>query len=205
MPPPHDHEDHSDLEHHHHGDAVDGHDHDHDGRWAADERLWQFKPIRVEVDADRFVGVQPFLPSGIRVNKQGDAFVIEGEYGLDLFPNHRFEILIDGELRVFTRVADIPEQIDNVIGFHPDDTHDITLTYTFEKGGKPFTHTQWIHHDMDPWIPALQELLARETNGGWNARSDPLRRRRHHALHADDAHDVLPQRVREQEAGLETG
>ena len=114
-----------------------GHDHHHDEwdktqpppylpddpRWEADERLWQFKPIRVEVDADRFVGVSPSLPKGISVDPQGDGYLIHGAYGIDLFTNHRFVIRVDGELRTFQRVADIPEVIDNVVGFHPDDTH----------------------------------------------------------------------------------
>lgn len=180
-------------------------DGDNDGRWDADERLWQFRPIRSEVDADRFVGVTPFLPEGIHVEKQGERFVIHGEYGFDLFPKHRFVMRIDGELRTFAHIEDIPATIDNVVEFYPDDTHDITLTYTFEKDGEAFTYSHWIHHDMGPWEPVLKELLTRENNGGWNARRDALRRRRHHPLHPDDPNGMQPQRLRQRDPRLETG
>lgn len=167
-----------------------------DERWQADRRFWQFKPIRVQVDADAFVGVQPFLPAGVLVEREGEGFVIHGEYGIDLFRNHAFKILVDGEMRMYSRFEDIPEVIDNVVSFMPDDTHDITLTYTFVKDGVTFTHSHWIHHDMDPWVHILQQLLTRETNGGWNARSDALRRQRHHALLRNDPSGLLPDRVR---------
>ncbi len=178
---------------------------ENDGRWDADERLWQFRPIRSEVDADRFVGVSPFLPEGIRVEKQGERFVIHGEYGFDLFPSHRFVMCVDGEVRTYAHIADIPPVIDNVVEFYPDDTHDLTLTYTFEKDGRAFTYSHWIHHDMGPWEPILKELLTRENNGGWNARRDALRRRRHHPLHADDPHGVQQQRLRQRDPRLEAG
>ena len=191
-----------DLHDHHHTDADDGLQHDQDGREAADAQLWQFREVRVEVAADRFVGVTPFLPEGIQVEATSEGFVIHGTYGFDLFSSHRFVILLDGELQTFTRLADIPAAIDGVVGFYPDDTHDITLTYTFEKAGVTFTHTHWIHHDMEPWEAVLQELLTRETNGGWNARRDALRRRRHTPLLRHDADDGEPQRLRQRDPRL---
>jgi hypothetical protein len=151
-------------------------------RALADHQLWQHKPIRVEVQADAYEGVEPYLPEDLRVTREGDRFVIEGRYGLDTFRDDRFVILVDGQVRTFLRWQDIPDQIDNVVEFTPDATHDLTFTFTFRRGGETVTHTHWVHHDMEPWQDRLRELLSRETNGGWNAGSDPTRRRGHPPL-----------------------
>lgn len=142
-------------------------------REQANERLWQFKPVRSAVEADEFVGITPFHPADIEVHQQGSYWVIEGMYGIDIFPNHKFVLRVNGKLETYTRLEDIPFEFDNVINFAPDDTHDITFCYRFRKQGDEFEYTHWIHHDMSPWEKLLPELIARETNGGWNrARSN---------------------------------
>ena len=142
-------------------------------RESANERLWQYKPVQFAIEADEFLGVTPFQPADIEIRKQGTHYVIEGFYGIDLFPNHKFTLLVNGKLETYTRLEDIPFEFDNVINFAPDDTHDITFCYRFCKQGAEFEYTHWIHHDMSPWEKLLPELVARETNGGWNrARSN---------------------------------
>ncbi len=154
----------------------------------ADHRLWQHRPIHVEVTADAFVSVEPFLPGDVEVVQRGEKWVIQGVYGFDIFTEHRFTVRIGRELRTFRRYEDIPERFDNVIEFLPDPTHDITFIFSFERGGRPFSHSHWIHHDMDPWPAKLRELIARETNGGWtNASSHTNRRRRRLPLLRDGA------------------
>ena len=151
-------------------------------RHEADHQLWQHKPVRVRVEADAWLGVEPFLPDDLSVEPCEGGFEIVGTYGVDTFPDHRFVLLVDGELRTVLRWADIPDQIDNVIEFTPDPTHDRTFVFRFERGGTVVTHSHWVHHDMTPWTQRLRDLMTRETNGGWNARRDPKRRRRHPPL-----------------------
>lgn len=151
----------------------------------ADHQIFQFKPVQISMAADAFVGVEPFLPTGISVSCGAGRCTIEGAYGLDTFPAHRFVLLIDGMLRTFHRWEDLPAEFDNVIEFAPDDTHDRTFVYTLEQDGMRFTHSHWVHHDMAPWEDRLRELVARETNGGWNARSHAQRRRRRLTLLGD--------------------
>ena len=149
----------------------------------ADHQLWQHRPVRVEVEADAFVGVTPYLPRDLVVRDEGGGrFVIAGTYGFDTFRDDSFVLLIDGQPRTFRRWEDIPEVFDNVIRFTPDPTHDLTFVFSFEKGGETLEHCHWVHHDMEPWEDRLRALVARETNGGWNARCHPPRRRRPPAL-----------------------
>ena len=61
---------------------------------------------------------------------------------------HRFVVMIDGKLRVFTEFADIPQVIDHVIEFLPD--------------YPPPPHTDEQHHDMEKWPGLLDELIRRE-------------------------------------------
>jgi hypothetical protein len=158
----------------------------------ADHQLTQFRKIRIEVDADSFVSVEPTHPQDILVEHADGTWVIHGYYGFDLFQDHRFVILVDGELIVYDRIESIPEVFDNVIEFIPDPTHDATFCYTFVKDGQSFTHTHWVHHDTDPWGPVLQALLKRETNGRYHARSHKNRRPRHPPLLTDDSDAGLP-------------
>lgn len=130
----------------------------------ANERVWQFRPIHFDVDADEFVSVTPFMPKDITVSNNS----VSGAYGIDTFPNHKFTLLVNGVLTVYTTVESIPEHFDNVISFAPDDTHDITFTYIFKKDGKEFAYSHWVHHDMEIWERFLPELMKRETNGGWS-------------------------------------
>lgn len=141
-------------------------------RTLANERLWQFKPVHFEIDADELVSVDPFIPDDINIFTHKGKIIIDGTYGIDIFPNHQFEILVKGQQVIFTKLEDIPLAFDNVIRYQPDDTHDITFTYTLKKDGVEFKYTHWIHHDMEPWERLLPELLKRETNGGWNASSN---------------------------------
>lgn len=163
-------------------------------RTLADQQIWQFVPFRVELEARRFIGVEPFCPAGVRVDADGDRFVIHGVYGFDVFTDHRFTVRIGSALQVFQRLEDIPERFDNLIAFTPDPTHDRTFEYRFEGAFGPIVHRHWIHHDMEPWIDVQQQLLTRETNGGHHARSDAHRRRGYPALLGDDPNGRLPNR-----------
>jgi hypothetical protein len=64
---------------------------------------------------------------------------------------HEFVVLLNGELKTYTKYEDIPERFDNVIRFIP------------EIPEPPHTHEQ--HEEMDSWNDRLQELMKRETNG----------------------------------------
>ncbi len=119
------------------------------------------------IEADELVSVTPFLPADITVIKQEDGVLLHGHYGLDLFPNHKFLVRIDGELKEYNTTESIPLEFDNVVDYSPDSTHDITFTYTFKKDNIQFTLDHWVHHDMSVWERYLPELLLRETNGGW--------------------------------------
>ena len=61
---------------------------------------------------------------------------------------HKFELLIHGELKIFTEWEDIPEDFDNVISFLPDVPH------------------EEVEHDSEHniWNDRLQELIKREKN-----------------------------------------
>jgi hypothetical protein len=64
---------------------------------------------------------------------------------------HEFVVLLNGELKTYTKYEDIPERFDNVIRFIP------------EIPEPPHTHEQ--HEEIDLWNERLQELMKRETNG----------------------------------------
>ena len=64
---------------------------------------------------------------------------------------HEFVLLVNGELRTYSKFEDIPEKFDNVIKFLP------------EIPEPP--HTEHQHEEMDVWNDRLKELLSRETNG----------------------------------------
>ena len=138
------------------------------------------------------LSVSPYLPEGITVERDHGDVVISGSYGFDTFREHRFVLLVDGQLRTFSRWADIPDRFDNVIEFAPDSMHDMTFEFTLEKSGQRFIHSHWVHHLMEPWEDRLKELMSRETNGGWNARSHPHRRRRRLPLLGDGPPGRLP-------------
>jgi hypothetical protein len=65
--------------------------------------------------------------------------------------SHEFVVLLNGELKTYTKYEDIPERFDNVIRFIP------------EIPEPPHTHEQ--HEEIDSWNERLQELVKRETNG----------------------------------------
>jgi hypothetical protein len=65
--------------------------------------------------------------------------------------SHEFVVLLNGELKTYTKYEDIPERFDNVIRFIP------------EIPEPPHTHEQ--HEEIDSWNERLQELMKRETNG----------------------------------------
>lgn len=131
-----------------------------------DKRVWQFKKVYYEVDADEFVSADPFIPQDLSITISNGKAVFDGAYGVDVFSNHRFKLLVNEELIVYTKVKDIPEKFDNLIEYFPDDTHDKTFRYTFKKDGKEFVYTHWVHHDMDVWLEFLPELMKREQKRG---------------------------------------
>lgn len=136
-------------------------------RHLADYRLWQFSNFLYQFPAEKLVSVAPFCPENVNIDIKNNIATISGYYGIDLFKNHEFVILLHNELKTYTTIKDIPLIFDNLIKFKPDDTHDITITYTFELNNTKFDHTHWIHHDMEIWEDVLKELISRENNGGW--------------------------------------
>jgi hypothetical protein len=171
----------------------------------ADHRFWQYKPVQVDVLADSFLSVSPYLPADMCVEQVGENFVISGNYGIDTFRDDRFLLLVDGQQRTFHRWEDIPQSFDNVIEFTPDPLHDLTFLFTFERAGERFIHSHWIHHDMEPWQDRLRELIARETNGGWNASSHARRGLRHPPLLRAGPGRRLARHLLQREADLPTG
>ena len=65
-------------------------------RTEAGQQIWQHKPVQVEVVADAFLSVSPYLPADLRVEKRDGCFIIVGHYGMDTFREHSFQILVDG-------------------------------------------------------------------------------------------------------------
>jgi len=62
--------------------------------------------------------------------------------------NHKFLILKDGVLEVYTKYEDIPESFDNVIEFLP------------HIPAGPHTHDE--HSEIEQWNQRLQDLMKRE-------------------------------------------
>jgi hypothetical protein len=63
---------------------------------------------------------------------------------------HRFVLMIDGELKTYTKFEDIPENFDHVIEFVPN----------IPDG--PHTHEQ--HEEIEQWNIRLRELIAKENS-----------------------------------------
>ena len=61
---------------------------------------------------------------------------------------HRFEILIDGKIQVYTKYEEIPQEIDNVICFIPN------------VPDPP--HSEEEHEEIESWNYKLKELMKRE-------------------------------------------
>jgi len=61
---------------------------------------------------------------------------------------HKFVILLDGELKKYTRFEDIPMKFDNLIEFSP----------VIPK--EPHTHEQ--HEEIASWGDRFKELMERE-------------------------------------------
>ena len=78
-------------------------------RTEADQQIWQHKPVQVEVVADTFLSVSPYLPADLRVEKRDGCFVIVGHYGMDTFRNTPSDSRRRG-VRTFRRIEDIPDQ-----------------------------------------------------------------------------------------------
>jgi hypothetical protein len=171
-------------------------------RAQADHQLWQYKPFSVQVKADAYLGVEPHGVDGVTVTQNSLGWCIEGAYGVDCFPKHRFTVLIGTEQLHFERFEDIPDQFDNLIDFSPDETHDVTFSYRFKRSGELLVHRHWVHHDMTPWTNKIQVLIARETNGGWNAISHKSRGRRHRPLLRNGPRNGLARRLLQWKAHL---
>ncbi len=58
---------------------------------------------------------------------------------------HKFVLIVNGELKEFTRLEDIPEEFDHVISFAPD--------------VPPPPHTAEQHEEIDKWNERLQHLM----------------------------------------------
>ena len=65
---------------------------------------------------------------------------------------HRFVLMINGELQIFERFEDIPEDFDHVIEFVP------------EIPDGPHTHEQ--HEEIEKWNQRLQNLIQKENSYG---------------------------------------
>lgn len=64
---------------------------------------------------------------------------------------HEFIVLLNGELKTYTKYEDIPERFDNVISFKP------------EIPEQP--HTEEQHKEIESWNNKLQKLMEREHAG----------------------------------------
>lgn len=62
---------------------------------------------------------------------------------------HKFQILLDGELKTYDKYEDIPESFDNLIQFLPEIP--------------PGPHTDEQHEEIDQWMVKFAELMKRET------------------------------------------
>ena len=103
----------------------------------ADRSCGSTAPVRVEVEADAFVGVTPYLPRDLVVRDAGGGrFVIAGTYGFDTFRDDTFVLLIDGQPRTFRRWEDIPEVFDNVIHSTPDPPATSPSSFPSKKAAK---------------------------------------------------------------------
>lgn len=61
---------------------------------------------------------------------------------------HKFEILVNGKVKVYNDFDKIPKQFDNVIGFHPVIP--------------PEPHTEEQHEEIEQWGSRLKDLMKRE-------------------------------------------
>lgn len=61
---------------------------------------------------------------------------------------HKFTVLIDGNLKTFSKFEDIPENFDNIIEFVPDIPDP--------------PHSEDQHKEIEQWNSKLQELIAKE-------------------------------------------
>ena len=69
---------------------------------------------------------------------------------------HEFVIIVNGQLKTYTKYEDIPEFFDNVIRFKP------------EIPDAP--HTEEQHEEIEGWNKKLQKLIEREnasSNKNW--------------------------------------
>ena len=80
-------------------------------RHEADHQLWQHKPVRVRVEADAWLGVEPFLPDDLSVEPCEGGFEIVGTYGVDTFPDHRFVLLVGDHLYLSHRESSCVAQL----------------------------------------------------------------------------------------------
>lgn len=124
-----------------------------------------------------FVDITPFKPADLVIQEVNGGISITGFYGGDVFTNHEFVILLNGQLVTYNKIDDLPAAFDNVIKFYPDPTHDKTFTINFQRvpiqtdpqvpAGSPVddSATQYVHADNSVWIPVLKDILTRETNG----------------------------------------
>ena len=62
---------------------------------------------------------------------------------------HKFVILLDGELKTYSRFEDIPEKFDNLIEFKPEIP--------------PSPHSQEDHDEIHAWEDRFKQLMKRET------------------------------------------
>ena len=66
---------------------------------------------------------------------------------------HRFDVIVKGEVKTYTRFEDIPDNIERVILFEP------------EIPPEPHTHEQ--HEEIDSWNSKFLALMERE-NAFWS-------------------------------------
>lgn len=63
--------------------------------------------------------------------------------------SHKFQVIVDGEVKTYTRYEDIPEKFDNMVLFQP---------YI-----PPGPHTDEQHQEIDSWMERFALLMERET------------------------------------------
>ena len=64
-----------------------------------------------------------------------------------------FQFIINGELIIFDKYEDIPEEFEHVIKFLPD---------LLEPEGEDGNHTEEQHEEMSKWNTRLQKLMEKE-------------------------------------------
>jgi len=125
---------------------------------AADHKTTQFEPVNIGIDG-KFQSIRPFLPTDLKIDDNNcGTCTLTGCFGFDVFSDNKFQIIVNNEMKIYTRFEDIPDNIDNVISFMPDISHHVVFTVETDKD----TATIYVHRESTRWLDRLYELRRRE-------------------------------------------